>query len=64
MGNLIEFPRPMNPTPEQTDYFRMQAAYWSEVEEVSYRQYEYAKDQREHYLRCLGMLAVVKGSPE
>lgn len=35
-----------------------QAAYWEIVLEDSGRTYEYARKQREYYLRLLGMLAI------
>lgn len=59
--NVIYLPPPEHPTPEQRAHWHEQAAYWSEVQESSQRQVEYAGRQREEYLRLLGMLAVEKG---
>jgi hypothetical protein len=64
MGELIDFPRPLSPDEGQRDYFATQASYWGEVEESSFKVYEFAKEQREYYLRMLGMLAVVHGTQE
>lgn len=51
-------------SPEQSDYFRSQAAYWSEVQEMAERQLEYATSQREYALKMLGMLPATGGYPE
>lgn len=64
MGELIDFPRPLSPDQAQNDYFHSQASYWGQVEESSYKIYEFAQEQRAYYLKMLGMLAVVHGVQE
>lgn len=64
MGELVDFPRPLNPDEEQTDFFSSNASYWAEVEESSYKIYEFAKEQRQYYLRMMGYLINVHGTPE
>jgi len=51
-------------SPEQTEYFRSQAAYWAEVQEMAEKQLEYATSQRAYALQMLGMLPNHGGYPE
>lgn len=63
-NNVVYMPTPKILTPEQRDYWHMQAAYWGEHEEISQRAIEYAQRQRENALRMLGMLGVERGLPD